>query len=134
VGKRNFMISLRDAGSAFVTGHVNVLLTMIFLPYQALVMLDAIVRTVIRRAITRKKLLEWETAAQAEAATRTTPVDIYLDSTPWLVVLIWAALSVARPHALAAALPLVLLWASSKTLSLWLNRPPRRGDNSVPEE
>jgi cyclic beta-1,2-glucan synthetase len=133
-GSRNKSGFLREAGSMFLTGHGNVFLTVIFLPYQALVMLDAIVRTVIRRTITGKKLLEWETAAQAEAATRKAPVDIYLDLTPWLAVVVWAALSVARPYALVAAIPILVLWFSSKVFSLWLNRPPRHEKNAVAEK
>jgi cyclic beta-1,2-glucan synthetase len=125
-GAQNLSGALREAGAAFLTGHGNVLLTLVFLPYQALIMLDAIVRTIIRRAITRKNLLEWETAAQAEGATRKTPVDICLDLTPWLAVLIWIALRLTRPGALASAGPILLLWFSAKLFSQWLNRPPRR--------
>jgi cyclic beta-1,2-glucan synthetase len=131
---RNLSGALREAGSAFVTGHGSVLLFLIFLPYQALIMLDAIVRTLIRRTITRKKLLEWETAAQAEAATRKTPVDIYLDSTPFLAAAIVVALAFARPGALAAAGPILFLWFSAKLFSQWLNRPPRRENNALSEK
>ena len=64
--------------SDFVTTQVNVLFYLAFLPHQALVTLDAIIRTVFRLTVTRRKLLEWETAAQSEMENRPkTPVDIY---------------------------------------------------------
>ena len=47
--------------------------SLIFLLHQALISIDAIVRAVARVFVTRKKMLEWETAAEAEAATRPNP-------------------------------------------------------------
>jgi len=41
------------------------LLTLTFLPYEAFIALDAIVRTVIRMTVTHRNLLEWTTAAHA---------------------------------------------------------------------
>jgi len=125
---------LLEAQSAFITGHLNVLLTLIFLPYQALVALDAIVRVTIRRTITGKRLLQWETAAQAEADPRKAPVDIYLDLAPVLAVAIWMVLFTFRLEALPAALPILFLWLSSRLLSQWLNRPPRGDHNDIPQK
>src|SRR5258708_13808999 len=45
----------------------TVLLTVVFLAHQALVSLDAVVRALVRRMVTRERLLQWETAAEAEA-------------------------------------------------------------------
>jgi cellobiose phosphorylase len=39
-----------------------------FLPYQAYLMLDAIIRTVYRLTVSKKNLLQWQTAADAEAS------------------------------------------------------------------
>ncbi len=66
------------------TGQINVFFTLAFLSHRTLVTLDAIFRTIVRVTITRKRLLEWETAAQAEVEERKTPVDVYLGWTPWL--------------------------------------------------
>ena len=46
------------------------LLNLAFLPHQALLVLDAVIRSLIRRFITGERLLEWETAAEAESHTR----------------------------------------------------------------
>lgn len=45
----------------------QVFLLFCFLPYQAYLMLDAIIRTIYRLAVSRRKLLEWQTAADVEA-------------------------------------------------------------------
>lgn len=46
----------------------QVFLIFCFLPYQAYLMLDAIIRTLYRLIISKKKLLEWQTAADVEAS------------------------------------------------------------------
>ncbi|MCU1272663.1 MAG: glycosyltransferase 36, partial [Bryobacterales bacterium] len=76
----------RSTGSAFANGHLSVLLTFVFLMHQTLVMMDAIVRTLIRHRITRRRLLEWETAAEAENLVKRQTVDIYLAWTPWIAL------------------------------------------------
>ena len=91
-------------------------------------------RTLIRRTITGKKLAGMGTAAQSEAATQKTPVDTYLDLTPWLTALIVATLASYRPGTLRVAGPILFLWFSSKLFSQWLNRPPRREKNVIPEQ
>jgi cyclic beta-1,2-glucan synthetase len=111
--------------SNFSTTQVNVLVFLAFLPHQALVTLDAIVRAVIRLTVTHKKLLEWETAAQSEMDNRRTAVDVYLDLTPVLTILIAIGLAFHRPQALIVASPILLLWLLSQPAARWLDRPLR---------
>jgi len=126
---------LKETGAAFVTGQVNAFFMLAFLSHQTLMTLDAIVRTVVRLAVTRRRLLEWETAAQAETgAVRRTPVDLYLGWTPWLSAVIAAALAEYRPGALPVASPVLVLWACAKPLSQWLNRPLLAGKTAITEE
>ena len=104
------------------------LLNLAFLPHQALLVLDAVIRSLIRRFITGERLLEWETAAQSEAqAHKVTPVDRYLTLLPFiacgLAVLLFF---VSRHHvALLVASPILLLWCLAAVLTAWLNRPPQ---------
>ncbi len=117
-------LSLREAISDFFTSHISIVINIAFLAHQALVAIDAIVRTVIRSSITHTRLLEWETATEAELGIRKrTPVDIYLDWVPAVAILIGLALFL-RPQAAPYALPFLILWACSKLLSIWLNRSP----------
>jgi hypothetical protein len=116
---------VRDACSTLYTANVNLLFTLIFLPHQTMVAVDAVVRSLVRRFVTQARLLEWETAAESELQTRgRTPVDAYLNWTPLLVIALGLLVWVARPQALPTALPILALWASNKMLSSWLNRAP----------
>ena len=118
-------IVAREALSTFYAGNINVVLTLVFLGHQTLLSLDAVVRALVRRMFTGRRLLEWETAAEAESATRRrTPLDAYLDWMPALALGLILLILVVRPAALAAALPILLLWAANKLISNWLNRPP----------
>jgi hypothetical protein len=115
----------RDAVSALFTANVSVLLTLTFLAHQMLLSLDAVVRALVRRLVTGRRLLEWETAAEAELGSgQRTPLDIYLDWMPVLSAGLGVLAFFVRRSALWAALPVLALWACSKTVSQWLNRPP----------
>ena len=118
--------TVRDAFNSFLNASIANILTITFLAHQALLSLDAVVRTMVRRLITRQRLLQWETAAEAElAGDKRTTLDIYLNWTPLLAVGVFLLVWLVRRGALAAALPILLLWAISKPMSVWLNRPPR---------
>jgi hypothetical protein len=119
---RQFRSNSRSAFATLTKGHLNVVCMLIFLSHQALVMIDAIIRTLIRHRITRRKLLEWETAAEAECGTaRGRPADIYLALTPWIALAVTVALALVRPEACLYAAPLLLLWASAPTVARWLS-------------
>ncbi len=123
---------ISDVAEGFVTDQVNVFMLLAFLAHQVLVSLDAIVRTVVRVTITRRRLLEWETAAEAEAGTgRRTPVDLYLEVTPLVSTVIALLLLATRASALPVAAPILVIWASSGLLSRWLNRPLRPGKSEI---
>ena len=114
----------RDAVRAFLTTNFTTFLTLVFVAHQTLVSLDAVVRTLVRRNFTRERLLEWETAAEAEVNTSLTPVDVYLNWMPVLAIAIGGIVWLVRPHSLPVALPILFLWACNKLVSVWLNRPP----------
>jgi len=122
----------RDALSAFYTANVNLLFTLIFLAHQTMLTVDAVVRALVRRFVTQDRLLEWETAAESELTTRgRAPVDVYLNWMPLLSIMLGLLVWSVRPQALPAALPILLLWACSKLVSSWLNRPPAAARNQA---
>jgi hypothetical protein len=114
-----------DTLHAFIQGNAIALLTLIFLLHQALLSIDAIVRSVGRVFVTRRKLLEWETAAEAEDASRPkSTVDVYLEWTPYIAVMMAATVGLLHPRALPVAAPVLILWALSRAISNWMNRRP----------
>ena len=114
----------REAVAAFYAANFSVLLTLVFLAHQALLSLDAVGRALVRRNVTRERLLEWETAAQAELGTRLTMLDRYLDWTPLFAAGLGLLVWVVRPHSLIVAIPILALWAGSKAVARWLNESP----------
>src|SRR5258708_62262 len=114
----------QEAVTNFYAGNFTVLLTIVFLAHQMLLSLDAVIRALVRRMVTRERLLEWETAAEAEEGTRSTPVDRYLNWMPVLAFRVGLLVRLVRPYSLAAAIPILCLWASSKLVSIWLNESP----------
>ncbi|MBV9504704.1 MAG: hypothetical protein JO323_06825 [Acidobacteriia bacterium] len=127
-GSRALGAWLRDTAKSFAEGNAMAFLALIFLVHQALLSMDAIARSVVRVWVTRRKLLEWETAAEAEAAKGPkATVDTYLEWTPWIALGIGIAVRLLRPAALPATLPIIFLWIISPAVSGWLNRRPGTG-------
>lgn len=123
---------LSASAEAFVADQMSVFMMLAFLAHQVLVTLDAIARTVVRLTITRRKLLEWETAAESEmGVTGKAPVDLYLEMTPLVSIVIAAFLVALRPSALPMAAPILVVWACSGLLSRWLDRPLRLGKSEL---
>jgi cyclic beta-1,2-glucan synthetase len=117
----------RDAVSGFGQGTFIALLTLVYLPHQTLLALDAIIRSLVRSFITGQRLLEWETAAEAETSAKSrTPVDRYLVVTPLVALVVGVLVFLRHPQSLLVALPILILWASAGGITAWLNNPPQQ--------
>ena len=121
----------RNLLAAFVSGHVEVLFRLTFLAHQTCLMLDAILRTLIRILLTQVRLLEWESAAQSELAGRMKligSIELYIWLAMPLSVVCGLAIALVNRGALPYAWPLLVLWWLSPFLAMWLNSsaPHRR--------
>ena len=99
---------------------VQVGLSVVFLAHEAYVMVDAIVRTLWRMFVSRRRLLEWVTAQQAEEHSGRAPG-------LWLSVL-WAGLVVIllsffEPLSWLVALPFVAAWVAAPWVADAISRP-----------
>jgi len=104
-----------------------------FLPYQAWVNADAAVRTLYRLFVSRKNLLEWITAAEAEKIAG----DNYRRQfQPALLVAaaIALALAIFRPLSLAIYLPLLALWLYSPALAIRVSQSEKAGETLAAED
>jgi len=118
------VLAARETLTTLVAANLSLFFTLTFVAHQTLLSLDAVTRALVRRLITHRRLLEWETAAEAEMGQRgRAPVDRYLDWMPFLALGLGVLVWLVRPRALTAALPVLLLWGSSKLVSTWLNQP-----------
>ncbi|HTV81704.1 MAG TPA: glucoamylase family protein [Acidobacteriaceae bacterium] len=115
----------RDVLAGFQQSLFTTLLTLTFLPHQTMLAIDAIVRAQVRRMVTGRRLLEWETAAQAESGTRSSTVDRYLAWTPLLAVALASVVAASLPVSLIVAAPILILWGFERDVTVWLNKPPR---------
>ena len=113
-----------DIVSDFGNAQLAFLFRVALLLHQSLVTLDAVVRTIVRMAVTRKSLLQWETAAEAESKAGTKhPVEMYMNWTPWICFGIDILVVALRPYSILVALPFLTLWGCSKAICGWLNKP-----------
>jgi cyclic beta-1,2-glucan synthetase len=92
------------------------LLSFVFLPYDAFISLDAIGRTLVRLLFTRKRLLEWQTASDAERTALNGPAGFY--ATMWIAPVVTLACG-----AFLALTQLSQLSVPALILGLWLVSP-----------
>ena len=99
-----------------------------FLANQAANMVHAIVVTLVRLAITRRRLLEWETAESVAKRERPSRSLFFTQMVASPAVAAGALLLVLirRPSAWAIALPFVVLWSAAPLIAYWLSRPTVR--------
>jgi cyclic beta-1,2-glucan synthetase len=122
----------KNLAADFGVAQANLFMRVACLCHQSLVTIDAVVRAIVRMTVTHERLLEWETSAEAEEQThKKSPVEVYLEITPWLAFFVGLFLAVDRPESFMVALPLLVLWGVSKPIVQWLSLPSRHGDKKV---
>jgi cellobiose phosphorylase len=128
-------VFLHDVWAELKTAGAHVVLQTTLLAYHAGEMLHAILLTLVRMAITQRRLLEWETAAATAARStgllaRRGPNRFVLEmwTGPAVALLAFGAALWLRPAALPIALPFLFAWLMSPLVAWWLSRtvvPPR---------
>ena len=92
---------------------------------RATLMLDAISRSVWRLAISRKHLLQWTTAAQAQASAKYALKSFLREhALSMFFCLVLAGLALRGPHPLVGA-ALFLIWATGPIAAWWASMPLR---------
>lgn len=101
------------------------LLTLILLPYDTLICLDAILRSGVRMIFTRRGLLLWHMPAYTKRNARHTLADFFREMWigPALALLTGLALAASQPAELLACLPVLLLWLLSPAAGWWISIP-----------
>jgi cyclic beta-1,2-glucan synthetase len=120
--------TLRDIAPGALATAGQGLLQTAFLPHQAWMMSDAIVRTLWRVLHTHTNMLEWETAAAAEGRLGNTLGDFVRFMSAQPVVAVAALVLVVAVHsaALPAAAPVIVLWLAGPALAWWISQPGER--------
>jgi cellobiose phosphorylase len=119
-------------GRDLVTSIQQVALAIVFLPHQAWASADAILRTLWRLAVSRRNLLQWQTASQIERGTSSSFAAVWGHMWPAvaLAAVILAAVALRRAASPApdwqyvvGVLPLVLAWLASPFIAKALAAP-----------
>jgi hypothetical protein len=115
---------LKNLATGFAIEQVRMALFIALLLHQSIIMIDAAVRTIFRMLVTRRNLLEWETAAQAEMSSGAgSLVDRYLQWIPLAALAIAGVVAIANLRALPIALPFLAAWFLTGHIAAWLDRP-----------
>ena len=130
------LLHLRAMGAPLLRSLAHVLSTIVFLPYDAIVSIDAITRTLFRMLISRRHLLEWVTASDAQRSARTDLESFVLSmlATPLLAFATITLLVMWRPASVGTAAPLLALWVCTPAIAWLLSRPRIRRDVVLTEQ
>ncbi|MDQ3057013.1 MAG: cyclic beta 1-2 glucan synthetase, partial [Pseudomonadota bacterium] len=119
---------LRHASTTAATTFAHVPLTLASLAYEAFYSLDAIVRTLWRMLVSRRRMLQWSPSSEVERTLGSGLAASIL--TMWFAPAFAIAAGLAvlrmRPDAFWVALPVLALWFASPLLMWWLSLTPAR--------
>jgi cyclic beta-1,2-glucan synthetase len=127
---QSFAVSLANLRRDAVTTLAQNFLSLTLLAFHAFDSAHAIGITLVRVVVTKRRLLEWETAA-ATAAKAAGLVDqrglrhfaAEMVASPVTAAVVAMAILAWRPEALAGAAPFIALWALAPVVAYWLSVP-----------
>jgi len=125
----------RAVGQDILRESIQAALTLCFLPYQAFLMLKAVLVTLYRVYLSKRNLLEWESAYHTEKHTKGSLASILsqLGSSLVLVLVFTASMTFWAPERLLYATPILLLWFASPWIAHRLSQTVSKNVFSVPE-
>lgn len=104
----------------------HAMLTLVFLPYEAFISLDAIVRTLWRLNVSHKHLLDWRASNLHSSKGGQGDSWRAMWTSPLLAVATFGALLHWRPEALPAAAIILVLWLAAPVIAWRISRPIKR--------
>ena len=130
-----WLMHLRELGGSFGRQLAQAALGLVFLPYDAFMSLDAIMRTMWRLLISHRRLLEWQTSSDAERAVRRERAGAYRTMwfAPAMGVTMAVYLGITAPILALETLPLWALWLAAPWLAWWLSQPTTSSTSALTE-
>ncbi|HXG88325.1 MAG TPA: glucoamylase family protein [Vicinamibacterales bacterium] len=121
---------LRVLSEDLKTTFAQTALQLAFLAHHASEMVHAIVVTLVRLVATRRRLLQWETAAASAArgagSSRRATARVFIEemaASPSMALAGLLLVAATRPAALGAAVPVLALWGLAPLIAYVLSRP-----------
>jgi len=128
--ERDWPVHLTMTGKSARRPLVLALLSLIFLPYDTLTCLDAILRSGVRMLFTRCGLLLWHSSSYARRNARRTLADFFMEMwiAPVLATVLglsfaWILMGGNLPTELLLSSPVLLLWLLSPVVAWWISMP-----------
>ncbi len=128
----------KEKNCCSVTDRISVtlyqaLLILAFLPYQAYLMLDAVIRTLHRVLISKRNMLEWVTAADMELGLKNDAKSFWRRM--WMCPSAGAACLLIsllyRQESLLASILLLSAWGFSPSIAYWVSKPGERKQSTL---
>ncbi len=127
---QSFPVFWRNLREDAATSVAQVVLGVTFLAYNAWETVHAIVLTIVRMAVTGRRLLEWETAAAVDARSSglagrkgVRRVAMQMIASPIIAAGVALLVTLMRPGSLPSAAPFILLWLAAPGVAYWLSLP-----------
>ena len=129
--ERDWLVHLSLTSKSANRPILMALLTLVLLPYDTLICLDAILRSGVRMLFTRRGLLLWQLPSYASRNARRTLADFFREMwiAPVLAVVLGLALAgawalgVDRLAVLLFGAPILLFWLVSPVVGWWISLP-----------
>lgn len=122
---RDWLLHLTLTARFAIRPVLQALLTLILLPYDTLICLDAIMRSGVRMLFTRRGLLIWHLPAYVNRNARCSLTDFFLEM--WIALAFTLSLTVALAFTHSTEwlfyTPVLLLWLCSPIVAWWLSHP-----------
>jgi cellobiose phosphorylase len=120
----DFVVTPKNKTMGTFKSFQQIILIISFIPYQAYLMLDGIIRTLYRMFISKRNLLQWQTAEEAEVLTNNS-LKAYIKRM-WIsylsgIIIILLSLS-ARPVIVLTNMPVALLWIISPYIAYYISK------------
>ncbi len=124
--ERDWLVHLLLTGNSARRPFTHALLTLVLLPYDALICLDAILRSALRMPFTRRGLLAWQTRAYTKRNARHTLMDYWIEmwSAPTVATALLFVLWPTRSAEWFAWAPVLLIWFLAPVVAWWISQPP----------
>ena len=104
----------------------------IFLPSIALNQIDAIIKTLFRMFISKKKLLEWVSFSQTQQVkTSSISWKIFISTGPLFSLILFLIILITHPFNLVIALPFLICWFVAPLINFWTQMPIKSTKESL---
>ncbi len=127
--ERDWLVHLMTIGKSTYRAAQVSMLTIVLMPYDTLICLDAIACSGLRMLFTRRGLLLWHLPTYATRNSRSTIADFFREM--WVAPVLAIALSFTLAFSLTASqsveffscVPILLLWLFSPIIAWWISKP-----------